>query len=151
MMDFYMLIVIGLCGRSLAANHTFKRPFTGVRPLMLLQIVRSVEDLAAVVALESLRFLMLSGVPQPIVLPGKLQATVIAGVRLYRFVCVDMGRIVSFANKCLRAKRTPEWFRRATGMHPLVLLQIPLRGKPFVANRASKFDGSTSLRSRIVR
>lgn len=151
MMNPYVLIVIGLCRRRLAANHTLKRTFTGMRPFVLLQIVRPMEDLAAVVALELLRILVLPGVPQPIVFAGKLQATVIAGVRFYRFVCIDMSRVVGLANECLWAKCAPEWFGRATGMNPLVLFQIPFRGERLVADRACEFDGAVRLRIGIVR
>lgn len=103
------------------------------------------EDLAAVVTLESLWFLVLPSMPQPIVFARKLEATVIAGVWFYRFMCINVGVKVGLANKRLRAISAPEWFGRATGVNPFVLFQVPLGGERLVADGASEIDCAVGL------
>lgn len=137
MMDFHMLIVIGFGGGCFAANNTLERSFAGMRSLVFGQVVSSMKHFAAVLAPESLRLFMFSGMSQPIVFAGELAAAMIACVWLYRFVGVHVRRILGLPDKCFRTHVTLERFRGAARMYPFVLLQIPFGGETFIAYRTA--------------
>lgn len=151
MVDLDVLVVVGLGCGSLAADDALKRPLSGMRSPMLLQVVAAMEDLAAVIALVLFRLLVFTRVPQPIVFPGELQAAVVASIRLYRLVRVDVRGVIGLAHERLRAHCAPERFAAATGVHPLVLFEVPLGSEPLVADRAREFQSAVRLGVRVVR
>ena len=108
-----------------------------VHSLVLRQIVRSMELLAARLAAKLLVLLVLPRVPQPIVLPHKLAPAMVARVRLYGLVGIHVRDKVRLPDESARALRALERFAGPAGVRPTVLLQIPLGGETFGANGAA--------------
>lgn len=149
-----MLVVVGLGGRRLAANAALERTLVRVGPNVLLQVVRPMEGLVANLALVLLVHLVLSRVPQPVVLPSKLTTAVVARVRFDLLVHVNVRLKVVHPDEALLALVALVRHRRPVVVRPLVDLQVPLGGQLLVADRAlvrglALMRGHVQLKTRL--
>lgn len=133
-MNSHVLVMIRLGAAGLATDMACVRSRARVHSQVLLQIVRAMEGLVAHIARVRFVLFVLLHVSQAVVLTDELCATVVACIRPYISVGVHVRRVVAVTIERRAALITLKRLGAASGVSPLVQLQIPLGAERFRAD-----------------